>query len=90
MYVCGLLLVGVCLLLFFGVGMCVRAQLQYIDMVLQVWLKGQTLLEREATALAEEDYELAEQLRKQLETTEMRTEQEIAANCLIEVNKRIL
>lgn len=55
---------------------------------MQIWLKGQSLKEREEKALEEEDYELAEQLRKQLERTEMRTEREIATYSLAEVSSQ--
>lgn len=39
-------------------------------------------MEKEAKALAEENYELAEQLSKQLETTGLKAEQDIIASGL--------
>lgn len=51
-----------------------------------MWQGSQSLREREARALAEEDYELVEQLRKELEITERRTESDLATSSMSEVN----
>ena len=51
-----------------------------------MWEETESLREREARALSEEDYELVEELRKKLEETEMRTERQLASSGVAEVS----
>ncbi len=53
---------------------------------LQRWLGDRLLMEKEAKALAEEDYELAEQLSRQLEATGLKAEQDMVSAGLIVVS----
>lgn len=48
-------------------------------MILQRWVGDRLLMEQEAKALAEEDYELVEQLSRQLDATGVQAEQDIAS-----------
>ncbi len=50
-----------------------------------MWLESEVIREKEARALAEEDYELVEQLKNQLEEAESRTERKLAESCIVEV-----
>lgn len=50
-----------------------------------MWLESEVIREREARALADEDYELVEQLRNQLEEAESRTERQLAEAGIAEV-----
>lgn len=55
---------------------------------LQRWCDDRLLKQKEATALAEEDYELAETLSRQLDTTRVEPEEDIVSAGLIEVSIR--
>lgn len=54
---------------------------------IQRWSAERLLREKEATALAEEDYELAEMLSQQLDTTRVKPQQDLVSTGLIEVHR---
>lgn len=55
----------------------------------QRWREDRLLKEKEATALVEEDYELAENLNRQLNATRGKPEQNIISSTLAEVFKPV-
>ena len=57
--------------------------------IFQRWAENRALREKEAAALADEDYELAEKLNNKIEATTVETEQQIMKTGLVEVFIRI-
>lgn len=56
-----------------------------VTLTFQRWVKNHLLREKEAKALAEEDYELAEQLSSQLDELGVKPEQDIVSIALPKV-----